>query len=192
MNIFRRKTLLSPGIALCFIAMAAVGITSAGAQKGGNSISLGGDQPAAVAGLDQASENSAEVHEIERVLNEQSLAWNRGDLDAFMTAYLKSPETSYISSCGTGSVEVWGYEALRQRYQKKYGASHESMGTLTMSNEKVYDLGRGHALCIGNFKVERAAQPAAQGIFSLVLTKTSDGWKVIHDHTSVFDEKTSG
>lgn len=108
-------------------------------------------------------------------------AWNRGDLDSFMKGYLDSPETSYIS----GSTEVWGYQALKDRYEKRYGSSHESMGKLSFSGIKVVDLGKSHALCLGHWHLERASDGPYGGVYSLVLIKTKkDGWKVIHDHTS--------
>lgn len=66
---------------------------------------------------------------VENVLDRQCNAWNRGKLAEFMSGYLKSNDTSYTSS----ATQVWGYEALRKRYEKKYGNSRESMGKLKFS-----------------------------------------------------------
>jgi beta-aspartyl-peptidase (threonine type) len=128
---------------------------------------------------------SAADQGVKALLQRQVDAWNRGDLDAFMSGYLRSPDTSYTSA-GTA---VWGYDALRERYQKKYGASPETMGKLHFSDLKVFDLGKRNALCIGQWHLERSEKPAIDGIFSLVLVRTGDGWKIIHDHTSTSDEK---
>ncbi len=114
------------------------------------------------------------------VLQMQADAWNRGDLDAFLTGYLHSPETSYVSS----DSEVWGYDALRDRYQRKYGDKHDTMGTLKFFNLKVQDLGRRNALCIGHWHLDRTDKPPLEGIFSLTFVRTQDGWKIMHDHTS--------
>lgn len=119
---------------------------------------------------------------ITTVLQAQADAWNAGDLDKFMTAYLRSPEISFVSADG----EQRGYDALEARYRKKYGSNRDTMGTLSFSNLRVQPLGDSDALCIGNWQVDRKAQQSLRGIFSLVLTKSDGSWKIIHDHTSAF------
>ena len=118
---------------------------------------------------------------IETVLTKQCDAWNKGDLDEFMKGYLHSEKTSYTS----GGTEVWGYDALHDRYQKKYGQSPETMGKLKFSELKVFPLGAKNALVIGHWHLDPQKPPAVDGVFSLVFVKTNDGWKVMHDHTSV-------
>lgn len=120
--------------------------------------------------------------EIRTLLQNQADAWNAGDLDKFMTAYLNSPDISFISSDG----EMRGYEALNQRYRKKYGNSKETMGRLSFTDLRVTKLGDSNALCIGHWFVERDHQPKLNGMFSLVLTRSDNAWKIIHDHTSLF------
>lgn len=131
------------------------------------------------------SEEANTTEGVMAVLNMQRDAWNRGDLDAFMTGYLDSPDTSYIS----GGTEVWGYKALRDRYQTRYGASRDTMGKLDFSDLIISALGSDHALCVGHWHLERPSQPAADGVYSLVLMHEKDGWKIMHDHTSVIDKK---
>jgi ketosteroid isomerase-like protein len=123
---------------------------------------------------------------VSALLAMQAEAWNNGDLDKFMTGYLSSPDTSYTS----GGAVVWGYEALRERYQKKYGVNHEGMGKLAFSDLRIFDLGASNALCIGHWNLERAGQATVQGVFSLTLVKIGAGWKIMHDHTSVEEKKT--
>lgn len=118
------------------------------------------------------------------VLHEQNNAWNKGDLDKFMAGYLKSADTSYSSS----GKEVWGYEALQERYVKKYGNSKDTMGKLSFTDERVFDLGSDSALCMGHWHLIREGKEPLDGSFSLVLLKTKDGWKILHDHTSVLNK----
>lgn len=119
------------------------------------------------------------------LLQVQNDAWNKGDLDTFMTGYLNAPDLSYTSS----GKEVWGYEALRDRYQTRYGKSKASMGKLSFSDIRVFDLGAANALAIGHWHLMREGQGEGQsekldGTFSLVLVRTDKGWKILHDHTS--------
>jgi hypothetical protein len=118
---------------------------------------------------------------LKAVLNKQCDAWNCGNLDEFMKSYLNSEETSFTS----GGTEVWGYQALHDRYEKKYGNSRKSMGKLQFSGLKVLPLGQKNALVIGHWHLDPQNPPPVEGIFSLVFEKTADGWKIMHDHTSV-------
>lgn len=118
---------------------------------------------------------------VTKTLQAQAEAWNAGDLDRFMTAYLKSPDITFVSADG----EMKGYDALESRYRKKYGTSRDTMGKLSFTELEIRSLGDSHALCIGHWLVERADKPKLQGIFSLVLTEDAGAWKIIHDHTSV-------
>ncbi len=119
--------------------------------------------------------------EITKTLQAQAEAWNAGDLDKFMTSYLKSPDITFVSADG----EMKGYDALESRYRKKYGTSRDTMGKLSFSELEIRSLGDSNALCIGHWLVERTGKPNLQGIFSLVLTDDEGTWKIIHDHTSL-------
>ncbi len=114
------------------------------------------------------------------VLKQQADFWNKGDLDGFMKSYLNSPKISYTS----GGVVVNGYDALKNRYVDKYGSKKDTMGQLSFSDLKITALGTSDAMCIGNWHLERAKQPTLDGVFTLIFSKTNDGWKIIHDHTS--------
>jgi ketosteroid isomerase-like protein len=160
-------------ISLALILM----LVLSGAQASSAKTSNGAETSAAAS----MAKTSAAKTNVTALLQMQADAWNRGDLDTFVSGYLHSPETSYVSS----DSEVWGYDALRDRYQRKYGDKHDTMGTLKFSDLKVQDLGRRNALCIGRWHLERSDKPTVDGIFSLVLVRTNSGWKIMHDHTSV-------
>jgi ketosteroid isomerase-like protein len=131
--------------------------------------------------------NPSAKESIAQLLKAQTSAWNSGDLDAFLSGYLHSPNTSYTS----GGTEVWGYDALRERYKKRYGDKRETMGQLTFSNLKIFETAKNSALCIGHWHLERKDQtkgknlPTLDGIFSLVYVRIGRDWKILHDHTSV-------
>ena len=110
-------------------------------------------------------------------------AWNRADLETFMKGYAEG--LTYTA----GGRVVRGAEALRQRYQTTYGNSPESMGKLSFEEIEVWPLGNDHALALGRWTVVFThKKPKAQGIFSLVMQKSPEGWKILHDHTSRLEE----
>ncbi|HNB20894.1 MAG TPA: DUF4440 domain-containing protein [Candidatus Melainabacteria bacterium] len=118
--------------------------------------------------------------EIAALLANQEKAWNRGDLDAFLSGYLQSPKVTYVSN---GSVKR-GFDAIRQHYVSRYGTSKSSMGQLRLSDLEVSDVGDKHVLCIGKFTVFHHAHVPIYGRFSLLLVKTGGAWKIIYDHSS--------
>lgn len=129
-----------------------------------------------------AGNDAGVTKDITTVLTEQSKAWNRGDLDAFLSAYQKSDEISFVS----GQSQVYGFAAVKARYVKRYGTSKSTMGKLAFSGLKIQTLGPSTALCIGHWQVEsEAGAPSLKGVFSLVLVKEKAGWKIVHDHTSL-------
>lgn len=117
---------------------------------------------------------------IRRVLDDQVQAWNRADVDTFMTSYENSPNTLFI-----GKTVRRGYEAVRSRYHEQYGTP-EKMGKLVFSDLSITLLGADYASVTGSFHLTRTAGGGgnASGVFSLLFRRTSGGWKIMLDHTS--------
>ncbi len=121
-----------------------------------------------------------ETIEVIKVLLAQERAWNKGDLDEFAQGYQRSPEMVYI-----GREVSHGWDEMLASYKKSY-PTKASMGTLTFSNLDPHLLGPEHAMVVGKYHLDRSKKEGgnAEGIFSLVLAKTADGWKIVLDHTT--------
>jgi ketosteroid isomerase-like protein len=117
---------------------------------------------------------------IRRVLSDQAQAWNRGDIDGYMTGYDNSPETTFI-----GKTVQHGYQDVLRNYHERY-PTRESMGTLTFTDLTVKLLGSDYASVTGRFHLKRTAAAGgdASGVFSLLFQQTRMGWKIVLDHTS--------
>lgn len=111
------------------------------------------------------------------VLDAQAAAWNRNDLDGFMAGYENSERMVFTSG---GNVRR-GYTTALERYRQAYPDLRKA-GALSFVTEEITPLGADHALVLGRYHLE-AAEPA-DGVFTLVLRRGADGWKIIHDHTS--------
>ena len=127
---------------------------------------------------------SADVAAIRKVLEEQDAAWNRGDLDGFMTGYWDDEELTFYSA---GDVRK-GYRALRERYRQRYQAEGREMGKLTFSDLDVTPLGDGWATARGRWQVVTSKETMG-GLFTLLLRRTPAGWRIVHDHTSAAEAK---
>jgi len=130
-----------------------------------------------------AEDNSAAIR---RVLEEQAAAWNRGDVEAFLAGYWKSDATAFAGTQGI----LRGWQALRERYRRSY-PDRRAMGTLTFSGLEVTVLCDDAALVLGRWHLEREAGPTG-GVFSLVLRRFPEGWRIIADHTSVVPAAPGG
>ena len=117
---------------------------------------------------------------IRRVLDQQQAAWNRGDVEAFMSGYQASDATTFV-----GSTITRGYRQVLENYHRRY-PTKEKMGQLTFSEIEITPLGAEYASVIGKWHLDRPHEAGGNvgGIFTLLFRKTAAGWKIILDHTS--------
>ena len=126
-----------------------------------------------------AEERVADRRAIQAVLSAQQAAWNRGDVDSFLVGYWHSPELTFSGSSGV----TRGWDGVMARYKKTY-PDKAAMGQLDFSESEFRFLGPDAALVLGRWHLKREKDELG-GVFSLVWQRFPDGWKIIHDHTSV-------
>jgi ketosteroid isomerase-like protein len=126
--------------------------------------------------------------EVRAVLKAQQEAWNRGDIDAFMNGYWRSDLTRFVS----GDEVTRGWQTVRDRYKTKY-SDREKMGTLAFSDLEITMLSADAAVVLGRWELKGVNEPPSRrsgvpgephGRFTLVLRKFTEGWRIVHDHTS--------
>lgn len=115
---------------------------------------------------------------VRAVLDAQMAAWNRGDIDAFMSGYEQSPQTVFVS----GDTLTRGWQTVLDRYKKNYD-SRDKMGTLAFTDLEIKPLSEFYAVATGRWQLTRA-EDAPHGRFTLILRRTATGWRIVHDHTS--------
>lgn len=115
---------------------------------------------------------------IAKVMNDQTAAWNRGDIDGFMIGYWNSPEMTFVS----GDSVTKGWQPTLDRYKKSYN-SREKMGVLSFTELEITVTGKKSAVVLGRFTLVREKDKPT-GMFTLNFRKFKDGWKIILDHTS--------
>jgi ketosteroid isomerase-like protein len=129
-------------------------------------------------GADKSNETARSA--VEQVLHMQQDAWNRHDLEGFMTGYWKSPELTFFS----GAHETSGWQGAIDRYRKVYQGEGKEMGKLEFSDLRIEALGADAAFVRGAWHLTMSDGKTPHGLFTLVFRKFSDGWKIVHDHTS--------
>ena len=116
---------------------------------------------------------------VKEVLETQAKAWNKCDIEGFMQGYWKSKDLSFTS----GNKNTRGWQATFNNYKKGY-SSCEKMGKLSFSELDITVLSKKSAMVRGRFLLMRKKDKPT-GLFTLVFKKFKNGWKIIHDHTSV-------
>jgi len=117
---------------------------------------------------------------IKHVLTAQQEAWNRHDLDGFMSGYWNSPDLTFFS----GAKETRGWQATLERYRATYNSPGHAMGKLDFSDLRIEMLGPEGAFVRGAWHLTMPEGKNPGGRFTLIFRKFGDGWKIIHDHTS--------
>lgn len=127
------------------------------------------------------SQNSShEVTAVQQVLEQQQAAWNRHDLESFMSGYWHSDGLTFFS----GAKAYSGWDATLARYQKTYQSEGHEMGKLEFDDLNVQALGADSAFVRGAWKLTMSDGKTPHGLFTLVFRKFPEGWKIVHDHTS--------
>jgi beta-aspartyl-peptidase (threonine type) len=124
-----------------------------------------------------AAEQAVAVKEL---LDAQVAAWNKGDLKGFMEGYWNSPELTYFSA---GDVHK-GWRETYERYQNRYQKDGREMGQLAFDGLS-FDLLSDEAVVVrGRWKLA-LKDGNLGGLFTLIVRKKPEGWRIVHDHTSV-------
>jgi ketosteroid isomerase-like protein len=132
----------------------------------------------------EADEKAAESS-IRAVLTAQTEAWNRGDIPGFMRGYVRGEALRFASG---GTVQR-GWQQTLERYQKRYD-SPAKMGALSFEDLEVRVLSADWAEVFGRYVLKRDPSVGdATGLFTLLMAREGDDWRVLHDHTSAAEQK---
>jgi beta-aspartyl-peptidase (threonine type) len=136
-----------------------------------------------------ASQGQAEqddsIRAVRAVLDRQVTDWNKGDLDGFLAGYWKSPKVVFQSAGQRHD----GWEAMRERYRRRYQAEGRAMGRLAFSGLDVEPLGPEAVLARGRWQLTMPDGTTPGGLFTVIFRKFPEGWKIVHDHTSADEAK---
>ena len=134
-----------------------------------------------VAGAEPADAGAGgDASAIRRLLDQQTEAWNRGDLEGYMQGYWRSPDLTFYS----GGTITTGWEATLARYRKRYQSEGRQMGRLDFSGETIELLGPDAALARGRWRLVFPDGRQSSGLYTVILKRLPVGWRIVHDHSS--------
>jgi len=115
---------------------------------------------------------------IRKLMQTQTDAWNRGDLEGFMQTYWKNDSLTFIGKHGV----THGWQQTLDNYKKGY-PDKAAMGTLSFDIIEVKKLSGDYYYVTGGWKLQRTAD-APSGYYTLLLRKIKGEWKIVSDHSS--------
>jgi ketosteroid isomerase-like protein len=113
-----------------------------------------------------------------KLLEDQRLAWNQGDVEEYMQGYVKSDSLLYVGKAGP----KYGWNNTLNNYKKSY-PDKQAMGYLSFDIKDIKILSPDHAFVLGAWKLKREKDEPG-GYFTLIVKKINGEWKVISDHSS--------
>lgn len=115
---------------------------------------------------------------IRQLLEAQTAAWNRGEIENFMNGYWVSDSLMFIGKSGI----TYGWFNTLNNYKKNYPDT-AAMGKLEFSLIAMKKLSVQYYHVVGKWHLKRSIGDAG-GYFTLLLKKIKKQWVIIADHSS--------
>lgn len=128
--------------------------------------------------LSVAAQKNKDEQTILGILDNQTKAWNRGDLKGFMKGYWENDSLMYI---GKGGV-TYGYANTLASYKRNYGDTAR-MGKLTFRIVHLIPLTKDVYQVVGQWSLVRSAGNVG-GYYTLVFRRIKGEWVIVSDHSS--------
>lgn len=125
-----------------------------------------------------ASSQSRDERNIRELLDQQTKAWNMGNVDRFMEGYLNSDSLMFIGKSGI----TYGWLKTLNNYKKNYPDT-AAMGKLDFLILNVKPLSSVYYFVIGKWHLKRTAGDL-NGAFTLIFEKIKNKWFIVADHSS--------
>ena len=112
------------------------------------------------------------------LLDTQTAAWNKGDLQAFMKGYWENDSLRFIGKSGI----TYGWNNTLANYKRGYPDT-AAMGKLNFTILVVKKLSPRYYEVVGKWYLKRSIGDAS-GHYTLLLRKIKRSWVIVSDHSS--------
>ncbi len=115
---------------------------------------------------------------IRQLLDQQTAAWNRGDIDRFMDGYWENDSLMFIGKSGV----TYGWTNTLNNYKRGYPDT-AAMGKLHFELLTVKRLSDEYYFVVGKWFLQRSIGDIG-GHYNLLFRKINWKWVIIADHSS--------
>jgi len=113
-----------------------------------------------------------------KLLDTQTAAWNKGDLQGFMKGYWENDSLRFIGKSGI----TYGWDNTLANYKRGYPDT-AAMGKLQFTILVVKKLSSRYYEVVGKWYLKRSIGDA-NGHYTLLLRKIKGSWVIVSDHSS--------
>ncbi len=124
------------------------------------------------------AQSNKDEKEILDLLNRQTLSWNKGNLEEFMSGYWQNDSLMFVGKSGV----TYGYANTLNNYKKNYD-SNEKMGKLFFEILKLKKLAPDYYWVLGKWFLKRSVGDVG-GHYTLLFRKINGKWMIVADHSS--------
>jgi hypothetical protein len=125
-----------------------------------------------------ADAQSNDETSIRQLLDIQTAAWNRGDIDRFMEGYWENDSLMFIGKSGV----TYGWTNTLNNYKRGYPDT-AAMGKLRFELLTVKRLSDEYYFVVGKWFLQRSIGNIG-GHYNLLFRKINGKWVIIADHSS--------
>ena len=122
----------------------------------------------------QSNDESA----IRKILDQQTAAWNRGDIENFMNGYWENDSLMFIGKSGV----TYGWTNTLNNYKKGYPDT-AAMGKLIFNLIQVKKISKQYYHITGKWFLKRSIGDVG-GHYTLLFRKINGRWVIVSDHSS--------
>jgi hypothetical protein len=115
---------------------------------------------------------------IRSILGAEQIAWNNGDLEAFMEGFWKSDSLQFMSPRGINH----GWQEVLDGYKAGY-PDRAAMGTLSYDVLQITQLSQDNFVVAVRFHITREIG-GLEGMITLIFKRIGGKWVAVYDHTS--------
>jgi ketosteroid isomerase-like protein len=112
------------------------------------------------------------------ILAEQTVQWNKGDIESFMKGYWNSDSLLFVGKSGA----KYGYQTTLQNYKKGY-PDVAAMGKLHFDILNIKKLSPDCYFVLGKWALTRTIGNV-DGHYTLIFRKIDGKWVIVSDHSS--------
>ncbi len=120
---------------------------------------------------------NADETAIRKLLEDQTISWNKGSIEDFMKGYWQNDSLMFIGKNGV----KYGYETTLENYQKSYPDTI-ARGKLYFDLLQVKKLSKEYYYVTGKWQLKRSIGDL-EGHFTLLFRKIKKNWVIISDHS---------
>ena len=121
---------------------------------------------------------SGDEKAIRLLLDQQTDAWNRGDIEGFMNSYWESDSLMFVGKSGV----TYGWANMLKNYRKGYPDT-AVMGKLSFDYIKIKRLSKKYYFVVGKWHLKRSIGDI-DGYYNLLFEKINGRWAIVVDHSS--------